>query len=217
MDLDVYRPVQATPWVRTQFGFAPQHVLIGTVAFLRDYKGLDYLIEAAKLVTETHPECRFLLVGDGPERMNLLRRIHELGLSSRVVLAGFREDIPQLVAAMDIFVVSSVEGEGLPQSLTQAMAMERPVVATAVGSIAEVVKHEVTGLLVTPSNPAALAEQIEVLIRDQALCEKLARAGRELIVQSYSLEHMLDRTEGLYASLLGEQDGPNGPNELHGF
>lgn len=203
VDLEVYRPAQRDASIRTQFGFSSQHILVGAIAFLRDYKGLGYLVEAARLVIKAHPDSRFLIVGDGPEKMRLLQQIEDLGLSQHILLAGFREDIPQILAAMDVCVVCSVEGEGLPQSLTQAMAMERPVVATTVGSIPEVVQHRITGLLVPPRDAAGLAEHIGLLIKDPALRRRLAQQGRALIAGSYSLDNMLSRTEAFYEELLG--------------
>jgi len=202
VDLSVYRPAPPDAKIRRYFNLSMQHVVVGTVAFLRDYKGLKYFVEAANLVAGKHPEARFLIVGNGPEEMTLRRKIKELDLSERVTLTGFRDDIPNILAAMDVFALSSVEGEGLPQALTQAMAMARPVVATAVGSVGEVVKDRVTGLLSMPRDSEGLARNLSLLIENPALRDTLARAGRELVVQSYSVEDMLNRTEELYSHLL---------------
>ena len=202
VDLEVYRPLQPDPRTREHLGLSPRHVVIGTVAFMRDYKGLSYLVDAASLVCRQCPDARFVIVGDGPERARLAEQISTLGLSERIVMTGFREDIPQLLGMMDIFVLSSVGGEGLPQGLTQAMAMERPVVATNVGSVAEVVKHRATGLLVAPRDMASLAESLLLLIREQDVRARMARAARNLIAGSYSLQTMLDLTEDLYSRLL---------------
>ena len=202
VDLEVYRPLQPDPRTREHLGLSPRHVVIGTVAFMRDYKGLSYLVDAASLVCRQCPDARFVIVGDGPERARLAEQISTLGLSERIVMTGFREDIPQLLGMMDIFVLSSVGGEGLPQGLTQAMAMERPVVATDVGSVAEVVKHRATGLLVAPRDMASLAESLLLLIREQDVRARMARAARNLIAGSYSLQTMLDLTEDLYSRLL---------------
>ena len=203
VDLSIYRPTPPDATMRMQLGVSMEHLLIGTVAFLRDYKGLDYFVEAAKRVTLKRPEARFVIVGDGPEEASLRRRIKGMDLSERVSLVGFREDIPRLLAAMDVFTLSSVEGEGLPQALTQAMAMARPVVATTVGSVGEVVKHQVTGLLTAPRDVEGLAQNMSILIQNRELREKFAQAGRDLIVQRYSLERMLNQTEELYVQLLG--------------
>ncbi|WP_447973828.1 glycosyltransferase [Nitrospira sp. Kam-Ns4a] len=135
VDTSVFRPAARTSTLRTEVGAAAGDPLIGTVAFLRSYKGLTHLIDAAALVRCRHPEAKFLIVGEGPEQARLMAQIHRLRLSSTVMLTGFRRDVPDLLAELDVFVLSSLDGEGLPQALTQAMAMQRAVVATCVGSI----------------------------------------------------------------------------------
>lgn len=202
VDVERFRPEPADPAIRRQLGLLPDHMLVGIVAFLRSYKGLDYFIDAAPLVIAVHAQARFLIVGDGPERESLAKKIKRLGLESHVMLAGFREDIPRVLAAMDLFVLSSVGGEGLPQSLTQAMAMQRPVVATDVGSVGEVVEDGITGLLVPPRNAAALADGINRMLGERELRDRLARAGLDRIVHRYSKEWMLAQTEELYGRLL---------------
>jgi glycosyltransferase involved in cell wall biosynthesis len=206
VDLRVFTPRGVTGGVRAEFGFAPTDFVIGTVSFLRSYKGLPVLIDAARLVCSRHPEARFLIVGDGEDRETIAGQIERLGLKNRVVLAGHREDVPTLLAHMDLYVQSSIKHEGLPQGLTQAMAMERPVVATAVGSIGEVVRNRETGLLVAPGDPGRLAEGLCELIRDCDLRGQMAKAGRRLIEASYSFEGMLDRVERLYERLVDERN-----------
>lgn len=201
VDLGIFRTPLPSKTIKADLGLSTQDFIVGTVGFIRYEKGLNYFVDAAGLVLQRHPEVKFLLVGEGPEEENLNRKIEDMGLAKSIVLTGFRKDIPELLATMNVFVLSSIE-EGLPQTLTQAMAMQRPVVATDVGSVGEVVKHGTTGLLVPPRNFKALAESITVLIQDQALREALGRAGRDLIVKSYSMESMLDQTEDLYTRLL---------------
>lgn len=202
VDLTMFRPAPSLGPLKSELGLNPDQIVVGTVAFMRRYKALDVLLSAAQLVLRQCPDARFLVVGDGPQYPKISQLVHDLGLKDRVLLTGFRPDVPQLLALMDVFVLSSVRGEGLPQALTQAMAMERPVVATAVGSVSEVVRHEETGLLAVPGNQAHLAECIVKLIREPATRSRLARAGRELVEKEYNFEHMLDLTEALYADLL---------------
>ena len=201
VDLALFRPALPSRTIRTDLGLSAEDFVVGTVGFIRYEKGMHYFIDAAELVLSQRPDVKFVIVGEGPEEKNLKRKIEDMGLSQSIVLTGFRTDIPELLATMDVFVLSSLE-EGLPQTLTQAMAMQRPVVATDVGSVREVVQHGTTGLLVSAKDAAALAESITVLIQDETLLEALGRAGRDVIVTSYSRERMLDHTEGLYARLL---------------
>ncbi len=206
VDFNLFKLVSPDSQIREGLGLSPEQVVVGCIAFLRGYKGLDCLIEAASQVVHSHPAARFVIVGSGPEEETLRHKIGSLGLSRHVILTGFREDVPALLASMDIVAVPSFEGEGIPQSLTQAMAMERPVVATAVGGIAEVVEHGATGLLVAPRDPQGLAEGLSLLIKDHDLRARLARAGRDRVVESYGLERMLDRTEELYKRLIDDRE-----------
>lgn len=205
VDTAVFRPAARTRTLRIEVGAAPNDPLVGSVAFLRSYKGLTHLIDAAALVRRRHPGAKFLIVGDGPEKAQLMAKIQRLGLSSAVVLTGLRRDVPGILSELDVFVLPSIEGEGLPQALTQAMAMQRAVVATCVGGIPEVVRHGVTGLLVPAGDPEVLAHGIDTLLRDRSLRMRMGRAARERILNGYTLEQMLDQTEELYARLLGRR------------
>jgi glycosyltransferase involved in cell wall biosynthesis len=114
---------------------------------------------------------------------------------------GFRQDIPALLTLLDVVVIPSLE-EGIPQSLTQALAMERPVVASAVGGVPEVVEDGVTGLLVPPRNPAILAEKIAFILHNPATGARMGQMGRQVIKERYSMEGMLTQTENVYRRLL---------------
>lgn len=201
VDLKVYRPRDPDLSLKEELGIPPDAVLVGAIAFLWDYKGLDDFIAAARLISQHVSRARFLLVGDGPEQAALVHVTVTLGLSDRVTFTGFREDIPRILSVLDVVVLPSVAGEGTPQALLQAMAMERPVVATAVGGIPEFVKHQETGLLTPVKHPQALAEHVLLLLRDRALCKRIGQSGRELVVKSYDLDRMLDRIEAFYEAL----------------
>ena len=105
VDLSRYAPYAPGEDLKKEWHVDHGDLVVGTVAFLRDYKGLDDFIQAAKLTIETIPETRFLIVGSGPEEKNLAHRVEELNLSHRVVLTGFREDIPQILSLLDVFVL----------------------------------------------------------------------------------------------------------------
>jgi len=130
----------------------------------------------------------------------LLGQIRRQQLERTVVFTGFREDIPELLKVMDVFVLPSLE-EGLPQSLLQALATERAVVASSVGGVPEVILHGETGLLVPPRDPGALVHQLEWLLRAPAQRKTMGQAGRQVIVRNYSVESMLTKTEELYSAL----------------
>jgi glycosyltransferase involved in cell wall biosynthesis len=158
----------------------PDYVIL-TPARLHEQKGHADLLVAAAMV----PGGTFVLAGDGPLRAELERQAVELNVAERCVFLGYRADVSDLLAAADLFVLPSLF-EGLPVSVLEAMAAERPVVATAIGGTDEVVAHEVTGLLVPPRDPAALAAAIRHLQADPALAGRLAAAGRDRVQREFS-------------------------------
>jgi len=192
--------------IRAELGIAAQAPLVGTVAVFRRQKRLDRWLEVAHGLARRLSDCRFLIVGDGPLRPEVEARIEELELGSRVHLAGIREDVRPYLAAMDVFVSSS-QFEGLPIALLEAMAMELPVVATAVGGVPEVVVAGETGALVPPGDVPRLESATFDLLCDQEARRRLGRAGRERIVAELSLERMVARQERLYEDVLDWRDG----------
>ena len=201
VDLDVYRPMKANGRIREELQTEPQDLVVGTISFLRSYKGVPYFLEAAARVLKSFPSTKFWIVGDGPQRETVNQQVREEGLENQVRLTGFREDIPALLAHMDVFVLASIDGEGIPQGVTQALAMERAAVATKVGGIPEVIHDGKNGYLVDPKNSEQLAEKICRLLSDQELRQEFGKCGRDRIHECYGLETMLDRTEQLYESL----------------
>jgi glycosyltransferase involved in cell wall biosynthesis len=186
---------------RREFGIPDRSPVIGCVAHFADHKGHRYLIEAAVRVAAAVPDVRFLLVGDGELRPEIELQIKELKLERHVLLTGFRQDIPRLLAAMDIVVLSS-HLEGLGTSLLDAMAMARPVVATRVGGIPEMVEDGVNGLLVPPRDPLALAEALIALIHRPDERKRMGQAGRNRMLEMFSAESMVSATEAVYRKIL---------------
>ncbi len=189
--------VQAEFWL-------PTHVPVaGNIAALVPHKGQRYLIEAAAEAVRKAPELHLLIFGEGELRQELEHLIHERGLEKRVLLAGFRADVLSLLKGLDLFVMSSVT-EGLGTSLLDAMAASKAIVATTAGGIPEVVEHNVTGLLVPPRNPAALAAAIVRLISDGALRERMGQAGLARVRSLFSVERMVSGTLAVYADVAGK-------------
>jgi len=182
---------------RAKLGLPVDQVLVGTVARLDPVKRLDVLLQALTALPDVHA----LLVGDGPERARLLALSERLDLTERVHMVGQQQDVWPWLRASDIFVLSS-DWEGMPNALLEAMAVELPVVATAVGGTPEVVEDGVTGLLVPPRDPIALAKAIAQLLSDPDLRHHMGQAGRERVLQHFSVEHMVERTQDLYQQLL---------------
>jgi len=174
--------------------------IVGAVARLAPVKGLQYLIDAAPEILRRCPEARFLLVGDGEMRSVLQAQVHTLGLSDRIVFTGFREDIPALIAGMDVFVLPSIN-EGMGRVLVMAMALGKPIVATRVGGVAELLGDGEAGLLVPPRDPAALAEATTALLQDATRASPLAEAGRRRAPR-YSAKAMLEALAKVYREVM---------------
>jgi glycosyltransferase involved in cell wall biosynthesis len=175
--------------------------VVGTVGHLHAIKGHRDLLEAVRAVVRAHPRTKLLLVGDGPLDRELAALADGYGLSDHVVFAGFRRDVAVLLATMDVFVLPSLN-EGMSHALLEAMALGKPVVATAVGGNREVVEAESTGLLVPAGDPEALARAVRRLLEDGALAARLGDAARSTTRARFSDRRMADEYFGIYDALL---------------
>jgi glycosyltransferase involved in cell wall biosynthesis len=185
--------------LRKTLGLDPAGRYIGIVATLRSWKGHTYLLEA--FADFGRPDWKLLIVGNGPQYEALQRRIGELGLGDRVILAGQQDHPEQWLQAMDIFCLPSYANEGVPQAVLQAMLTALPIVTTPVGAIAEAVAHEKTGLIVAPRNPLALANAFARLADDPAFASALGLAAQCDAQQRFTREVMLDRMERIFADV----------------
>lgn len=172
-------------------------LVIVTVARLVWFKGLDTLLEAAVPLLARHPRARIVIVGEGPLRAALTAQAVRLGIDRSVIFAGERGDIPALLAAADLFVLPSVS-EGMPISILEAMAACRPVVATRVGGVPDLVLDGVSGLLVDARAPDALAAALLRLADDPALAARMGQAGAARLDRAFSAAAMVARTGALY-------------------
>lgn len=196
--------------VRKELDLDPSSPVIGTVARLAAAKRLDLLLEAARIVRETVPHARFLLVGDGSLREELESRAVQLDLSPEYVrFLGNRQDVAEFLPAIDIFALSS-EREGLPVSMLEAMAASKPVVATQVGGIPQVVQDGHNGLLVPPRDPVGLAKAIITLIENKTLRESVAREGYRTVEARFSTDAIGREIIALYDDLLEKKEGKRG-------
>jgi len=186
--------------VRQEFGIPEQAPVIGTVANFRHTKGHGYLLQAAALVRRSVPDVRFLLVGQGPLEAEVRLEAERLGLGGTVIFAGFREDVPRLTAAIDVFALSSVH-EGLSIALMEAMALGKPPVVTRVGGLPELVEDRRHGLLVPPADPTALAAGILTLVQDPSLRARMGQAARQRAAD-FDIRTAVLRMEEVYAELL---------------
>jgi len=182
--------------VRTQLGLPEDAVVCINVGSLTEQKNRRNLLEAMARLSDIEP-LRALIAGAGPEEDELRDRIDELGLAGRVLLLGERLDVPDLLSASDVFVLSS-DWEGLPITILEAMAAGVPCVSTAVGGVEEVIENGVSGLTVPPRDPEALAAAVRSLATDPSLRERLAGEARRQFESRFRSEQMVRQTEALY-------------------
>ena len=168
-----------------------------TVARIDKLKGHKYLIEAAPLV----PDTIFLLAGDGPERAAMEKKARDLKVADRVVFLGQRNNIPELLNACDFFVLPSLL-EGLPLSVLEAMSASKPVIATDIDGINEIIIDGENGLLVPPGDSKALAEKIKLLLSDKSLAKRLAVSGKETIMKNFTSEKMVKGVTDIYCEII---------------
>ena len=187
--------------IRSEFGIPAGALVVSMVAVFRAMKRYDLLLQSALYLRRRFSGIRFLLVGEGPGRAGIEQVIRSSGLVDNCILTGHRDDVPDLLAASDIVVLTS-DLEGVPQSLSQAMAMARPVVAAAVGGIPELVINQRTGLIAEAGNADSFAQQIARLAADPALRSSLGNAAREHILANYTDDIMARKTEQFYRHLL---------------
>jgi len=199
VDLGKFDPA-AKGTLRGELNVQPGVPLIGMISVLRSWKGHLTLLEAASVLCKTRP-IHVAVAGEGPMRRDLPGQIAKLGLSDCVTLLGHRSDVPNLLASLDVLVLPSYAHEGIPQIILQAQAMARPIVATRIGGIPEVVEDNVTGLLVEPKDAKALAAKTAALLDDRALAQRLGQAGRKQIEAKYSLDAMGELLLKLYSTL----------------
>ncbi len=188
---------------RAALGIPSDVLVVGAVTRLSPQKAPLDFVRAAGIIAQSVPEAWFVMVGDGPLRPQVETLATELGLTNRLILTGLRHDVPELMAAFDIFVLSSL-WEGLPRVLPQAMAMGLPMVATAIDGNVEAIEDGVNGLLVLPGQPAALAQAVIRLLRDPQMAQRMGQAGRAR-ADEFDARKMVGEIANLYEELLARK------------
>lgn len=174
-------------------------VLVGNMH--TDVKGHPWLIDCAPAVVREFPSVRFVLVGDGEQRVSFGQQVAKLGLEQNFMFLGRREDIAEILACCDIAVLPS-RAEGLPNAVLEYMAAQLPTIATRVGGNAELLEDGVTGLLVPPEDSPALSAALLQLLRDEGLARRLALNGHEFAIRNFSFERLVRDVDALYSELL---------------
>jgi glycosyltransferase involved in cell wall biosynthesis len=190
--------------MKASLGIPSSHRVVGNVAHIRPEKGQEYLLHAARRVIEQRPEVTFVIVGRekmAGEISRLKKMSSELGIDKNVIFTGFREDIYDLMGIFDLFILSSLF-EGLPIALLEAMSLGKPVVATAVGGIPEVIEDGVNGFLVPAKAPQLLAEKIVQLLKEDDLRTSFSQNAIRTIREHFSLKEMVRKVEEIYLNIM---------------
>jgi len=193
--------------VRAEFGITDSCPVVGMVANVGPGKGFEYLLEAAVMIKRRYPEAVFLIVGaklDNRRRYwsALMQQTAKLGLDRNVIFTGRREDVPQLLRAMTVYVHPS-EAEACPMAVLEASASGLPVVATDVGGTRELVRNGVTGLLIEPREPSEIANAVIRLLASPEVARRMGMAGAERMSKFFSLDACVEGHVRMYATVLG--------------
>jgi glycosyltransferase involved in cell wall biosynthesis len=207
IEMDRFHPVSEEEKnnLRGRWGLTEHHAVIGIVSKLWEGKGHDLLIRAFKDIRKEKPQARLVIVGEGYLMEPLKDMVHQAGLSDVVIFTGFHEDVAQLIATFDVAVLPSYF-EGMGRVLLEAMAMEKPVVGTAVGGIPDLIEQGLNGYLVSPGSEKELASAVLKILNDKGLALKMGQAGRMKMTDRFSAESMVRSIEKVYSELL-EQKG----------
>ena len=187
--------------IREKYNIHPDELLLISVGRLIEQKGHHLMISAFGEIVHDYPGARLMLVGDGPSRNNLQKQTCELNLEQNVIFAGWQEQVEDYYSAADIFVHPSLwEGFGLV--LLEAMSHHKPIIASSVSAIPEIVIHNETGILVPPGDSVALAKAMLRLCSDSGEREEMGRKGGERLARKFTVERMVDEVMKAYDTVL---------------
>ena len=186
--------------LKKELGIPENSLIVGTAGRLVPVKGPEFLIKAAKYIISKYPDTYFIFTGDGPLENGLKRKALEMGISDNIIFLGLRDDVAKIISIYDIFVLPSLN-EGMGRVLAEAMALGKPIVASNIGGIPDLVIHGKNGFLVPPKNPKELAKYIQVLIEDKGKREKMGLKGKEMSL-NFGAESMIEKIASLYEELL---------------
>lgn len=206
VDTNRFAPLAETAAIRQELGLAPTAPVVGILAALRPEKNHELFLAAAQRVRAQVGDARFVIIGDGPQRPALEHLAKELGIAESVSFLGNRNDVPEVLAALDVMALTS-HNEANPVSILEAMSVGKPVVATDVGSVRESVSDGKTGYLVPAGDEMALAGRLTELLCDPLRAQEFGARGRDVVVRDWSLEAMVSGYERLLARLYTKKTG----------
>jgi len=205
VDLREFDPELDGRVIRKEFNIGEDELIIGTVGRIDPEKGYEYFIESARIILQDFKNIRFLVVGGAFNNPSLEKSLYEMsvekGIDKKTIFTGFRRDIPQILASMDVVVLPSGT-DACSRVLFESMAMRRPLVATNAGGTPEVVQEGVTGLLIKPGDSSEMAKCIMKLLNNKNLAEQYGNAGRTRVETMFTIEKNIKETENVYLELL---------------
>jgi glycosyltransferase involved in cell wall biosynthesis len=185
---------------RKSLGLEDHDIAVGIIAVLRRFKRHDLLLEAISRLIIEYPQIRLVIAGDGPIKELIEQDIEKRGMSDFVIMTGHVNDPERVLAALDVFVLSSDSKEGVPQSVMQALLMNLPVVATAAGSTADLL-HDDNFILVEPGDVDALYAGLKTMVQDDSARANYAQRSRRYVEENFSQSVMVDRILSVYSEL----------------
>jgi len=195
-----YTTKLTTPEIKAKLGIPREAFIVGTVGRLTHIKGHRYLLEAAAKIHRARSDMIFIILGDG-ELMHDLKMLADISdIKEKVLFLGWRSDVAEIISIFDIFVLPSLN-EGMGKVLVEAMALGKPIIASDVGGIPDLVTHDKNGLLVPPADSQSIAMSIETLYRDPSKRVKMGESGK-IIAESYSAVSMIQKIDRLYGDLI---------------
>ena len=186
--------------LRKELGIEPGQAVVGTVARLHRQKGLIYLVRAARVLRLRHPEARIVMVGGGPLKQALVKTAERIVGPGGCLFLGERSDAREILPLFDVFVLPSL-WEGLPLALIEAATIAKPIVASDIDGVREVIRNGETGLLVPSADPQGLADAISRLLEERDFAARLGNRARTDIPPRFALKRMVEETENLYIRL----------------
>ncbi|MCI0696919.1 glycosyltransferase [candidate division KSB1 bacterium] len=201
VDLEKFHPNGGLESKRHELGFKDEEIAIAIVARLEEVKGHRYFIEAFRTLTAKYSHISSIFVGDGNCRRDLENMVHETGLHGRIRFLGIRKDVNEILNAIDILVLPSIAGEGLPNVILEAMACGKPVIATTVGGAPEAIRDGENGFLVPPKNVIAMHEALETILSARDKISQYSQKSRAIAEREFSLQKQLTSFQMLYNNL----------------
>ncbi|MFZ3209410.1 MAG: glycosyltransferase family 4 protein [Geobacteraceae bacterium] len=197
IDVDLWDRTMVASSFRSELQIPEAGKLVGVVGRLSKEKGIDTTLEVARKIIMARPDTYFVLVGDGPVRQEVEKNIHDLGLSKNVFLVGFRKDALNIYAGLDLFLSTSLT-EGTPNTVLEALAMEVPVVHTAVGGVPEIIEDGVDGILCKVGDVEGISRAVLAVLNDEDRARQLSERGRQSACSRFSFTARMQAIESLY-------------------